>query len=81
MKDEEIYDFHWQWVLKRGGEENLGVEENEIILSVMREVGVVVKELGRPLYRTMSPVCLSLPPFRTGRGRCLLTDVKNADNR
>jgi len=65
-------------VLKRGGEENFGVEENEIMLLVIREVGVVVKELRRPLNRTMSPVCLSLPPFRTGRRRCLLTDVKKS---
>ncbi len=56
MKAEDIYDFHWQWVLRRGKGWEVSVEEKEIMLLLLREVGVVVKELGRPLNRTMSPV-------------------------
>jgi hypothetical protein len=54
-KAEDIWSFHWQWILKRG-EQAVSDEDIVVMLSVLKREGITLSELGRPLNTTEQPV-------------------------
>ena len=55
-KAEDIWSFHWQWVFSRGFERDMSDEDTITMLSAMKREGIILSELGRPLYKTEQPV-------------------------
>jgi hypothetical protein len=59
LKAEDIWDFHWRWIIEREkkmNEDRFLEEEMELMIFIMKSIGVQLKELGKPLNRTAQPV-------------------------
>ncbi len=60
IKPEDIWSFHWQWIMDRGGQ-IVGPEEIDIMLALLKEEEVTLSKIGRALHTTEQPVsCSSL---------------------
>jgi hypothetical protein len=60
IKPEDIWSFHWQWVMDRGTQVK-GPEEIDVMLALLKEEGVTLSKIGRALYTREQPVsCSSL---------------------
>jgi hypothetical protein len=57
IKAEIIWSFHWRWFMGQGNEgEKMCRKDVEAMLCVMKEYGITLPELGRPLHKTEQPV-------------------------
>lgn len=60
IKPEDIWSFHWQWMMDRGTQV-VGPEEIDIMLALLKEEGVTLSKIGRALHTREQPVsCSSL---------------------
>jgi hypothetical protein len=53
---EKIWILHWRWVMERHTGEQLYADEREMMEILLKEIGVKVTELMRPLSQTVQPV-------------------------
>jgi hypothetical protein len=59
LKAEDIWGFHWRWTIereKKTNQDKLLEEEIELMIFILKSVGVQLKKLGEPLNRTVQPV-------------------------
>jgi hypothetical protein len=55
-KAEDVWSFHWRWVMDRGKKQELCLEEIEVMQSMLRSVGESLTLSGKPLHLTIQPV-------------------------
>lgn len=55
---EDIWSFHWRWVLDRGTQVELQRKDLQAMLWVLKQEGFILPALGQPLHKTEQPVGL-----------------------
>jgi hypothetical protein len=56
IKAEDVWSFHWRWVMDRGKQHTVRAEEVEVMQCVLRGLGITLTSMGRPLHATQQPV-------------------------
>jgi hypothetical protein len=56
VKAENVWSFHWRWIMDRGNQQAVRAEEIEVMQCVLRSLGITLPAMGRPLHATQQPV-------------------------
>jgi hypothetical protein len=66
FKAEDVWNFHWRWILSRGGSDVASVGDTDIMKLLMKDAGVELAVMGNPLNRTVQPVSFPYLDFASG---------------